>query len=85
MVGRGGAIKMYATAGAATASAAGRPDSLTWSRSLVDIPSSFTVAKVDSYYAARQTSERNKRRSNKFVTESYVEASSLETATLLRG
>ncbi|KAM7304091.1 uncharacterized protein ISCGN_013991 [Ixodes scapularis] len=70
---------------AATASTStARPDSLSWSKSLVAIPSSFTVEKVDSYYAARKTSERNKRRSYKFVTESYVEASSLETASLLR-
>ncbi|KAG0415782.1 hypothetical protein HPB47_007042 [Ixodes persulcatus] len=46
---------------------------------------SFTVEKIDSYYAARKTSERNKRRSYKFVTESFVRASSLETASLLLG
>ncbi|KAG0418304.1 hypothetical protein HPB47_004943 [Ixodes persulcatus] len=75
-----------ATMAAATGSTstAGRPDSLSWSKSLVAIPSSFTEEKVNSYYAARKTSERNKRRSYKFVTESYVEASSLETASLLR-
>lgn len=88
MVGRGGAIMLYSqpamAAATASTSTAGRPDSLPWAKSLVAIPSSFTAEKVDSYYATRKTSERNKRCSYKFVTESYVEASSLETASLLR-
>ncbi|CAN7996770.1 unnamed protein product [Ixodes hexagonus] len=68
-------------AGHASAAATG----LLWSKSLDKIPRNFKTDKVDEYYAARKTSDRNWRRSYKFVTESYPEPSSLETTTFLDG
>ncbi|CAN8002839.1 unnamed protein product, partial [Ixodes pacificus] len=56
-----------------------------WSKTLTTIPDNFTADQVNKYYAARKTSERNRRRSYKFMTESYVEPSSLETAIVNNG
>lgn len=58
---------------------------LLWSKNLTTIPDNFTIDQVNEYYAARKTSERNRRRSYKFVTESYVEPSSLETTIVPDG
>ncbi|KAG0430035.1 hypothetical protein HPB47_023060 [Ixodes persulcatus] len=59
-------------------------DGMSWDSSLLAIPSSLTNENVNEYYAARKTTDRNRRRNYKFLTESYLEPSSLETPTFLR-
>lgn len=72
-------------AAAASSSPGAIAAGLLWSKTLTTIPDNFTADQVNKYYAARKTSERNRRRSYKFMTESYVEPSSLETAIVNNG
>ncbi|KAG0444351.1 hypothetical protein HPB47_013896 [Ixodes persulcatus] len=74
-------MNMYGIASTSAATS----DGMSWNSSLLAIPSSLTNESVNKYYAARKTTDRNRRRSYKFLTESYLEPSSLETATFLRG
>ncbi|XP_042149302.1 uncharacterized protein LOC121837660 [Ixodes scapularis] len=72
-------------AAAASSSPGAIASGLLWSKTLTTIPDNFAVDQVNKYYAARKTTERNRRRSYKIITESFVEPSSLETAIVNNG
>ncbi|KAG0424499.1 hypothetical protein HPB47_028286 [Ixodes persulcatus] len=51
-----------------------------WSISLTTIPRSFSEHKIEAYRASRLTSSRQDARSHKFLTEAYVEPSSVRVS-----
>ncbi|KAH6926641.1 hypothetical protein HPB50_020840 [Hyalomma asiaticum] len=52
---------------------------MSWTKSLTIIPKSLDIGKVEAYRTSKSAGNRNELRSHKFVAESYVQCSTIET------
>lgn len=57
----------------------GRSGIMSWTKSLTIIPKSLDIGKVEAYRTSKSAGNRNELRSHKFVAESYVQCSTIET------